>query len=147
MQTGASGRGREDWPNLHMKIAAGLYHPHMDKLGIEILRRDDGVTVLRLSGSAGIAEEATMSRPLNGLAAARPQRLIVDLSGLDFIASLAIGQIVSVVRATTSHGGAAAIASPDANIRQALLRCGLDRLVPVCASLDEAEQAVAGATP
>lgn len=115
----------------------------MSKLQIDIGQDPAGTTILTMSGSAGLAEEAAMERPLNGLAAARPQRLIINLNGVDFLASLAIGQIVNVVRAVHSHGGSAVIVCNATLIRQSLLRCGLDRMLPICANDAEAEQALA----
>lgn len=109
-------------------FAAQVSHPH------------EGSTLLTLSGSADMAHDGELSRTINAVAAARPARLVIDLSALDFLASLAIGQIVSLVRAVHAHDGRAAIACANPLILGALTRSNLQRLLPVLPSMFEAEQ-------
>lgn len=64
----------------------------------------DGV-VLRLRGAAGLAAQADLERLATRVLAGRPTRVVVDARELTFIASFALGQLVSIARRVQSDGG------------------------------------------
>ena len=96
------------------------------------------VTIVQLGGSASMGEIDAFSRQTDRLAAARPKRLVLDLSGLDFLASLAIGQLVALSKAVKLHGGKVSLAAPKPEVLAVLNRCNLSAILPVFTTLDEA---------
>ncbi len=98
----------------------------------------DGVTIVALSGDAGITNVDAIEREFTRLIAAHPMRLIMDLSQLAFIASLAIGQLIGLGRNVVKRGGAAAIAAPTPAVRDVLSRCNVHGLVPIADTFEDA---------
>lgn len=98
----------------------------------------DGATIATMTGSASMLEIDPLTRTFDRLAAARPKRLVIDMTRLDFMASLALGQIVAVNRSVKMHGGTVVLAGPNADITGVLDRCNIRALMPVVPTLDEA---------
>jgi anti-anti-sigma factor len=95
-------------------------------------------TVLSLVGSASMLEVDRLSRETDRCAAGRPKKLIVDMTRLDFLASLAIGQIVAMTKSVKMHGGTVVLAGPNGDVAEVLRRCNLSAIVPVVSSVEAA---------
>ena len=80
---------------------------------------------------------------LVSVAAERPRTLLVDLTGAGTIDDAAIGVMFRALREIREHGGAVAVCLPDQKQRAALEVMGLDRLMLVTGSRDEAERQLA----
>ncbi len=101
-------------------------------------QQTDDATIVELQGSASMTEVDSFSRQTDRLAAARPKRLVLDLSRLDFLASLAIGQLVALNKSVRMHGGTMALAAPKPDVRAVIDRCNLRAVLPVFDTLEEA---------
>jgi anti-anti-sigma factor len=64
----------------------------------------DGV-VVRLRGAAGLPAQSELERLATRVLSGRPKRVVVDARELSFIASFALGQLVSIARRVQSDGG------------------------------------------
>ncbi|HEX6393519.1 MAG TPA: STAS domain-containing protein [Acidimicrobiales bacterium] len=71
--------------------------------------------------------------------------LVIDLSRLVFIDSSGLGALVGVIRRVRESGGQAAVACSSPVVTRVLCSAGLDRIVTVSESLDEATAALASA--
>lgn len=98
----------------------------------------NGVTIVRLVGSGDFGHTDAFARRCDQIAAERPSYLVIDISGLEFIASLMVGQIVALGKSVKTNGGRAAIAGPNTDIRGVLERCRMTAVMPVFASVEEA---------
>lgn len=98
----------------------------------------DGVCVMSLRGEAGVAEAQVLTDGIIALAAARPQRLVFDLSALTFISSLAMGDLASLAAALRRYGCRLAIAGATPLMRGALHRVRLDRAYEMFEALEPA---------
>lgn len=108
---------------------------------IEVVRDDRGGVVL--AGSLGVASVDALERAVAGLLADRPRRLAIDLAGADFIASIAIGQLMMLAQHVQLHGGRCAVSCAEGDVRDALVRCRVPRIVTLTATRDEAIGATA----
>jgi anti-sigma B factor antagonist len=106
----------------------------MQALSIDVQQRP-GATIIRLIGDAGLKGADTLERHATRLSTLRPPLLILDLSELTFIGSLAIGSLVALAHGIKMHGGLTRIAVPEGDVSTALLRCGLDRVIPIVPTL------------
>ncbi len=95
-------------------------------------------TIVELRGSASMVEVDAFARQTDRLAAGRPKLLVLDLTRLEFLASLAIGQIVAMHKSVLLHGGRVTLAAPNPQVLGVLERCNLRAVMPICATLDEA---------
>jgi anti-sigma B factor antagonist len=100
-----------------------------------VVERDGGV-VVELAGELDLYNVESVRRALLDSAASKPDRLVVDLSAVEFIDSTALGAFVEA----RSHlgNGRFVLAGPGLEARRALEVSGLDRHFAVHASVDDA---------
>jgi anti-sigma B factor antagonist len=94
-------------------------------------------TVVRLVGEADVTTGA-LGEVLGAEAAKKPRLLLVDMSGLTFIDSAALHEIVRVHRRLRADGCLLALVSPSPSVARVLQLSALDQVIPVRASADEA---------
>jgi anti-anti-sigma factor len=94
--------------------------------------------IIKITGDAGVENIAVLEQELTKLVATRPPLVVFDLSGLDFIASLGMGALMSFRKAVTRNGGALRIAAAKPAVLDAFKRAALKELFNTCATVDEA---------
>lgn len=95
--------------------------------------------VVRLVGEADITTQA-LNETLDAETAKKPRVLLVDASGLTFMDSSALHQIVRAHRRLRASGCLLAIVAPSKQVARILALTGLDTVVPVYATAEEAGQ-------
>jgi anti-anti-sigma factor len=95
-------------------------------------------TVVRLAGEADVTTRA-LAEVLAAEAAKRPRLLLVDVSGLSFIDSAALHELVRAHRKLRADGGRLALVAPSGAVARILQLSALDQVIPVHASAEEAE--------
>jgi anti-sigma B factor antagonist len=93
-------------------------------------------TVLRLVGEADLTTRA-LGEVLAAEAAKKPRLLLVDMSGLTFIDSAALHEVVRAHRRLSADGCLLALVSPSPIVARVLQLSGLDQVIEVRASLAE----------
>lgn len=108
--------------------------------GLEIrVEERDGAVIAKLIGEASLATSGDLERGLMGVHARRPSRLVLDLSELTFIASLALGNLVELQqRVVGRNGGAVRAAGLRPEVRKAFEHARLDQLFPFSETVDQA---------
>ena len=106
---------------------------------------DDGVRVVRLNGSLsqkGVADVgpafASAVRPEG---AKSPGTVVVDLAGVDVIATTGITLLLVADRELKKAGGRMVLAGTAGLVREVLLRCRLDKVLTLAPSVEEAVRA------
>lgn len=94
--------------------------------------------VVTLAGDAGMAELDQLDSGLKKVIAARPTLAIVDLSGLRFASSLAIGKLIDLHRGLTRHGGRVMLAGAGLNVSNVIKASRLDQFFEIYGSVREA---------
>jgi anti-anti-sigma factor len=85
-----------------------------------------GEVVVRLGGEAGVGQAGELTAALLRLSAARTPLLTLDLSGLRFISSLAMGLLVDFRRGVVRSGRRVRLSADlDGSVRETLERAGL----------------------
>lgn len=96
-----------------------------------------------LSGRLDMLGVGEIDMKFTSLTAARPLRVIVDLSGVTFLASIGIRTIISNARALDQKGGRMVLVVGDnTTVRATLEATGIDTVVPLVADEAEAQLAV-----
>jgi anti-anti-sigma factor len=67
---------------------------------------------------------------------------VVDLTSVEFLASMGIRSIVFAARAIMSKRGACTLVSPPGDVRTVLTSSGIDEIIPIYDTMDEAILAV-----
>jgi anti-anti-sigma factor len=97
--------------------------------------------LLRLEGEAGVRAPDRMQFILMRLVARRIPLVVVDLSGLTFLSSLAMGALVGFRRDLGRWGGRVKLAAIPPLIYESLQTTRLPMLFEVCATVEEAQAA------
>jgi anti-sigma B factor antagonist len=96
-----------------------------------------GGIVVRLGGELDLYNADKVRKALLDVAAQAPERLVLDLSEVEFIDSTALGALIEA-RASLPERRGLLLAAPAHETRRALQVSGLDRHLPVHDTVDEA---------
>jgi anti-sigma B factor antagonist len=97
-----------------------------------------GWTAVTVHGEIDVATSPTLRERLIGLVNDGSAQLVLDLEAVDFLDSTGLGTIVSVLKRARTHCGDLRLVCTEARIRRLFEITGLDKAVPLHASLDDA---------
>jgi anti-sigma B factor antagonist len=103
---------------------------------IVIIELEDGVTKVVISGRVDIAGARELEMPMAVVAGSR-RAVVVDLSGVEFMASLGLRGIVVSAKSIFSKRGKIVLLAPRPEVREVITTTGIDDLIPIFH--DEAE--------
>jgi anti-sigma B factor antagonist len=104
------------------------------------IERTDGLVVVSLAGELDLYNASNVREALLACCAEDPERLIVDLSGVKFIDSTALGVLIEA-RTRLPNRKSFLLAAPGLETRRALEISGLDRHFSVHDSVEQARAA------
>jgi anti-anti-sigma factor len=99
--------------------------------------RPDG-TVLRLHGSAGVTEAQSLGIAIGSLVHQQVRRIVLDLSDLHYVASVAISAVAAGICRGRARPGQVRLAAPSPSVREVLARSRVMDWVGIYASVDSA---------
>jgi stage II sporulation protein AA (anti-sigma F factor antagonist) len=111
---------------------------------ITITDLDAATRRVTLVGKLDILGAEAIGLPLATVAGARGN-VIVDMAGVDFIASIGIRHLVMAAKAVARGAGKLVLLGPTPMVAEVLVVSGLEQLLPIVRSEDEARAAFAGA--
>jgi anti-sigma B factor antagonist len=114
-----------------------------DGLAIEV-RRERGVVIVAVEGQIDISTVTGLRERLSGLADSG-RTLMVDLNRVTFIDSAGLGTLVGAARRAAGRGGSLHVVCARPQTRRLLWLTGVDRRVPLAATVDGALMALAAA--
>ena len=112
---------------------------------MEIVRRsEDGIPVLVLTGRLNQASADALHAAAMEVAGDETSKaLVVDMGGVDFIASVGIRSLIRPSQALSMRGGKLAVANLSPQISDFFKLTGLDQMFRVYATVADATAAVA----
>lgn len=114
----------------------------MEEQGLIIaVRRRPGHVLVTVSGEIDIATVAQLRDRLAGPASGG-RRVIVDLSRVSFIDAAGVGVLAGAAALATARGGSLRLAAASRQVRRVLTLTGLDRSIPLAATVAEARSAL-----
>jgi len=114
------------------------------QFAVTLERADNGVAVVVLAGEVDLYTAPRFKEALFQAIDEGGSLVVVDMSGVSFIDSTALGVLVSGGRRLEQASGALAIGCPDERIRRILEITGLDTVFGVYPSRGDALAAAAG---
>ena len=99
--------------------------------------RTNGAVVIHLTGELDLYNAPEIRSALLDVCAEQPERIVVDLGGVDFVDSTALGVLIEV-RTKLERRQAFLLASPGLETHRALTISGLDRHLPVHDTVESA---------
>jgi anti-anti-sigma factor len=103
----------------------------------------NGVTKAALVGRMDIDGAGAVDMRFNVLAGSA-SKLVVDLAGVSFLASMGLRTLMVCARSMASKGRKMAISGPQPNVEKVLRSSGMDEIVSIYPSFDVASSALAG---
>ncbi len=110
---------------------------------IESESLDGGILKITLAGRMDVEGTQAIDLKFTGYTA-RQRAVIVDISAVDFLASIGLRTLMLSAKAVHQRGGKMVLLNPGANVTHILEMAGVDTLIPISRSLAEARSAVAG---
>jgi anti-anti-sigma factor len=111
---------------------------------ITITEFGDVATKITLMGKLDIAGAESVDLPLATVAGTR-RNIVIDMVGVDFIASIGIRHLVMAAKAVARASGKLVLLDPSPLVTDVLVTAGLDDFLPIVRSEDEARAVLAGA--
>jgi anti-anti-sigma factor len=116
----------------------------MSNDGLTITHEDLGESLRKIAiiGRLDTTGTSEMSEELRALTAAPKKGVVVDLTGVPFLASVGIGQLIVNAREVKARGGhMVLVAIGGSSVMMSLKMTGIDKLIPVFDNPGEAFQA------
>ncbi len=105
---------------------------------IRAIDRDDDMTTVRLGGEIDLHQSPGFHSRLVELCDEKPQRLILDLSQVDYIDSSGVGSLVEIFRRLKKEQRRLILVAPSARVSSVLEITRLDQFFTI---VDDHEQA------
>jgi anti-anti-sigma factor len=119
------------------------------ELSVESL--EQGIKVIHLVGRMDLRGAQEVDLAFMGHAAAAKGLIVVDLAGVEFLASLGLRTLISGAKAQRGKGGRLALAGAQALVSKVLSSSGIHNLIPIYPTVAEAVASLsvpaAGASP
>ena len=107
-------------------------------MAIMIIREDDELTQVALSGSLNMKDIGEIEDEFFAHTVSRKLPVIVDISHVVFIMSAGINMLTQCYSSLKSHGVKMILVNPQDLVEQALRNVGLHKLIPIVRNRDEA---------
>ena len=108
-----------------------------DRLSLEVQAAGEAA-VVHFRGTAGMDEAGAIGPVLEQLAARRAPLVVLELSEMDFICSMALGAIISAHLKVRRYDGHVVLVDPQPIVRNLLEKTRLTKLFPIYPSVDAA---------
>lgn len=98
-------------------------------------------TVVNVKGEIDLYTAPKLKEHVNHLAEGGKTRMAVNLEGVEFLDSTALGVLISGLKRCREAGGTLALVAPREPVRKVLSITGLDRVFPIHDTVEEATSA------
>lgn len=101
-------------------------------------RTESDCTVVAATGEVDVFTAPTLDEALSAAIGAGSDRLIVDLSGVDFLDSTGLSVLVKALKRIREADGSLDVVVSAERVAKVFRLTGLDRVIPLHSSVDEA---------
>ena len=100
---------------------------------------DNGIGLIKLSGKLDIVGAGEIETKFTGYCAGENVRVVVDLSEVDFLASIGIRLLVLTAKSVATRGGKMVLLNPISEVHSVLEITGIPAIIPISSTLESAE--------
>ena len=100
---------------------------------------ENNIRMLKLVGKLDIIGVGEIETGFAAYCAGDGVRMIVDLSGVDFLASIGIRLLTLTAKSVVSRGGKMVLLNPVPDVREVLEITGIPAIIPIYSHLESAE--------
>jgi anti-anti-sigma factor len=105
---------------------------------LEHNKLNSGVHVLKLRGRLDIVGNGQIETKFSGYCAVDKGRVVVDLAGVDFMASIGVRLLVVNAKALAGRGGRMVLLHPTPDVARVLEISGIPAIIPMYDNLESA---------
>lgn len=105
---------------------------------------DGDIVKINLSGRMDLAGVKSIEKDFDRMTEAPRMYIIVDMSGVPYMSSIGIRALLIHAKSVASRKGKYALAGMQSDVKNVLEVSGIDQLIKICDSLDEAVSYIAG---
>ena len=109
-------------------------------MNIEVNNQENGLVEILLNGRLDIAGTGAIENTFTYQTATKKAAVLVDMSAVDFIASIGMRLLLSNARAVEGRGGKLGLLNPIDVVKEALVTAGIDKLIPIYTDHETASQ-------
>jgi anti-sigma B factor antagonist len=106
---------------------------------LQYSERDSQIKLIKLIGSLDILGVGAIETKFAAYCSGENARVLVDLSQVDFLASIGIRLLTINAKSLTSRDGRMALLNPTPEVRKALDVTGIAKVIPVYDDIEPAE--------
>jgi anti-anti-sigma factor len=103
---------------------------------------ESGILGITLTGRMDSAGAQQIDMRFTALTVTRKAPILVDMSGVTFLASIGIRTLISSARAQKNRGGVLVIYRPIPMVEEVLASTGVDAIIPIAHDMDGARKAL-----
>lgn len=101
-------------------------------------RREGNATVVATRGEVTVFSSPTLREAVRKIVAARPGRIVFDLTGTSYVDSSGVATFVEALKLVRQHQGEVVLAGVSERVRGVFEIARLDTLFPMVATVEEA---------
>ena len=109
---------------------------------IQYSELDNNVRMIKLNGDLDISGVSDIEIKFAGYCAGDNSRILVDLSGVGFLASIGIRMFILTAKSVVNRGGIMALLNPTAEVKNILEITGIPAVIPVYENFESAQTVV-----
>lgn len=106
---------------------------------IQYSEKNNGIGLIKLIGTLDIIGAGDIESKFTGYCAGDGSRVIVDLSNVDFLASIGIRLLVLSAKSVASRGGKMVLIHPSPEVQSVLEMTGIPAIIPIYSHIESAE--------
>ena len=100
---------------------------------------ENNIRLIRLSGRLDIVGVSEIESQFTAHSSGENPRLIVDLTDVEFVASIGIRLLTLTAKSVMSRGGRMVMLNPTSDVRDVLELTGIPAIIPVYDTIESAE--------
>lgn len=109
---------------------------------LQYSEQNNGIRLIKLSGRLDIFGTGAIETKFAGYCAGENLRVAVDLTEVDFLASIGIRMLMLTAKSIASRAGKLALINPTSDVKGVLDITGITGIIPIYESLESAEAAL-----
>ncbi len=106
---------------------------------LQYSERQSNIRLIKLGGRFDIIGTGEIETKFTGHCSGDKVRVIVDLAGVDFLASIGIRLLTLTAKSVASRGGKMVLLSPIPDVQNVLEMTGIPAIIPIYSYLESAE--------
>ena len=129
------------------RVTEAPLHPRrrINPMILQVIRSDDELTHVKLSGRVDLAGIGDLDREFTRQTVPRRKPVIVDISDVDYIASIGLRMLVTAAKALDKFGARMVLLNPHPDVEDVLRTAGFDKVMPIEHDYDSALETIRSA--